>query len=106
MIAVMSSRIDMIRTVVAQKPDDPFPRYGLAMALRSANLTDEALAEFAELSTRFPGYVPQYLMHAQLLISLSRTTDAREILVKGIAAAKTAGDGHAMSELEGLLDSL
>jgi hypothetical protein len=67
---------------------------------------EEAVATFAELRARSPEYVPLYLMCGQVLESLGRIDDAREWLRAGIEAARTQGNAHALSELEGLLASL
>jgi predicted Zn-dependent protease len=99
-------RLDVIRKIVAQQPNDPFPRYGLAMELTKQGLSDEAEQTFAELEQRFPDYVPQYLMRANLLVSMKRTDDARGVLERGIAAAQRKGDGHALGELQAALDGL
>ena len=97
---------DALRKFVALTPNDPFPRYGLAMALRNAGRADEARVEFGELEQRFPDYVPQYLMHAQLLIDQAKRSEARAVLTRGLAAAQRKGDGHAASELQGALEGL
>jgi predicted RNA polymerase sigma factor len=100
------SRLDAIRKIVEQQPKDPFARYGLAMELKNAGLREEACATFEELERQHPGYVPQFLMHANLLAELKRTSDARACLERGIAAAKKAGNAHALSEMQSALDQL
>ena len=100
------SRIDAIRKILEKTPTDPFPRYGLAMELKNQNLLDEAKAEFDELERRFPDYVPQYLMHFNLLVALKRKDDARALGERGVAACSRKGDTHALGELQGAIDSL
>ena len=97
---------DALKKFVELSPNDPFPRYGLAMAYKQAGRVGEARAAFGELEQKFPDYVPQYLMHAQLLIAADAKPEARAVLERGIAAARKKGDGHALGELEGALDSL
>ena len=100
------TRRELLESFVAQKPDDAFSRYGLAM--ECVNSGDSAAAEtnFRELLQRNGDYVPAYLMFAQMLVRESRPEEAREVLDKGIAAASKAGNGHALSELESLLNEL
>jgi Tfp pilus assembly protein PilF len=100
------SRRELLESFVAQKPDDAFSRYGLAM--ECVNTGDVAAAEtnFRELLQRNADYVPAYLMYAQMLAKESRCNDAREVLTKGIAAASNAGNNHALSEMESLLNEL
>jgi hypothetical protein len=45
-------------------------------------------------------------MYAQMLAKESRNDDAREVLTKGISAASEAGNNHALSEMESLLNEL
>lgn len=96
----------MIRKVIEKTPNDPFARYGLAMELRSLGRHDEALAAFTDLATRLPDYVPQYLMHAQLLVQLGKKDEARAVAEAGVTIAKKRGDAHAAGELGALLDDL
>jgi predicted Zn-dependent protease len=100
------SRIDAIRKIVESQPNDPFPRYGLAMELRNAERLDEAHAEFEELARRHPDYVPQYLMHVQLLARMSRKDAARAVAEQGLAAARSKGDMHALNEIQAALEGL
>jgi cytochrome c-type biogenesis protein CcmH/NrfG len=100
------SRIEALRQFVAAQPNDPFPRYGLAMELKNAGKLEEAAAEFAELEKRHADYVAQYLMHAGVQRQLGRKSDARAVIERGIAAAKKKGDAHALGELQGTLAEL
>jgi predicted Zn-dependent protease len=100
------SRIDVIKKIIAQQPNDPFPRYGLAMEYKQAGQADEAHAAFAELEAKHPDYVAQYLMHGNLLTSMQRLADARGVLERGIAAAQKKRDMHALGELQQALAGL
>ena len=96
----------MLEEFVAQKPGDDFSRY--ALALECMNSGDSAAADqhFSALLERSPGYVPAYLMYGQLLARESRTGDARRVLSNGIEAATKAGNQHARTEMEALLNDL
>jgi hypothetical protein len=96
----LPDRLAMLRQMVERAPGDPFPKYGLAMELRKRGAHDEAVAAFTDLTTTHAGYVPAYLMFGNLLRELGRAADAIAVLDRGIAAARTAGDHHALSELE------
>ena len=100
------SRIDVIKKIVEQQPNDPFPRYGLAMEYKNAGQGEDAHSAFSELEARWPEYVAAYLMHGNLLASMHRLDDARGVYEKGIAAAQKKGDGHALGELQSALQSL
>jgi Tfp pilus assembly protein PilF len=100
------TRRELLEAFVAQKPDDAFSRYGLAMECVNTGDTSAAERNFQELLQRNADYVPAYLMFAQMLVKASRPDDARQILLQGISAASKAGNGHALSEMEGLLSEL
>ena len=102
----MPSRIDALRQFTLAQPNDPFPRYGLAMELKNLGQLEEARTEFEELERRHPDYVPQYLMHAQLLAQMERKAEARACLERGMPAAKKKGDAHAFGEMEAALEQL
>lgn len=98
--------VDAIKKIIQQVPNDPFPRYGLAMEYRKLKQYDDAKAAFAELATKFPDYVPQYLMNAQMLVEIGDKVTAKAVIETGLAAAKKKGDGHAAGELSALLGEL
>ena len=100
------TRRQMLEEFVATKPEDAFSRYGLAMECMNSGDPAAADTHFRVLLERNADYVPAYLMYAQLLARESRTTEAKQILSNGIAAAAKKGDQHARSELEALLIEL
>lgn len=102
----MSKRLETIERMIANRPEDPFGWYAKAMELRSLGRPEESLAAFAEVERRFPGYVPTYLMAAQLAAVLGRRDEARAWAERGLVQARTKGDAHALSELQSFLGSL
>jgi tetratricopeptide (TPR) repeat protein len=96
-------RIASFRSFISRSPSDPFPRYGLAMELKSQGKLADAWAEFEQLLASFPDYVPTYLMAGGTLAALGRKADAAEILRKGVEVATRSGDAHARRELEDAL---
>lgn len=99
-------RLGMLEKMVAAKPDDPFPRYGLAMEYKKLGRNEDAVAAFAELASRHAAYVPAYLMHGNLLEAMGRPAQALEVYTSGIDVAGAAGDEHAVSELAAARDAL
>jgi predicted Zn-dependent protease len=99
-------RIEAFRAFVAKSPDDAFARYSLAMALRGAGQSDEAVAEFRELARRKPDYVPTYLMLGQVLEAAGQDAVAAAAYEAGIAAATRTNDMHARNELTQALDAV
>jgi len=106
MTAPKKSRREVLEAFVAEKPDDAFSRYGLALEFMNSGDVANAEAQFRELLQRNPTYVPGYQMLGQLLAKQSRTEDARAILTAGISAAAKARNGHAQAEMEGFLAEL
>jgi thioredoxin-like negative regulator of GroEL len=100
------TRRQMLEQFVANKPDDAFSRYGLAMECMNNGDTAAADGHFRELLQRNADYVPAYLMYAQMLSREARGEEARQVLSTGIAAADRKGDSHARSEMESLLSEI
>jgi len=91
-------RLPILRSMAQARPDDPFPRYGLAMELAKRE-DPEAVEVFDALLADHPGYVPSYLMFGNLLVQRGERARAAEVLDRGIEAAQAAGDEHALGEL-------
>jgi predicted Zn-dependent protease len=96
----------MLKAFIAQRPGDPFPRYGLALEYKNAGQLDEASEVFAALMADHPSYTAAYLHAGNTAVALGRPEDARAIYTRGVEACKAAGDGHALGELQGALASL
>ena len=96
----------MLREILAQNPNDPFARYGLAMEHANKGDTSGALAEFVKLLELNPEYTPGYQMAAQTLMKAGREEEARKMLEDGISCAGRTGNQHARSEMEALLNDL
>jgi tetratricopeptide (TPR) repeat protein len=99
-------RIEQLRKFVAATPDDPFPRYALALELKSKGDAAAAAAELQDLLARKPDYLAAYLQLGMLLASLQRTEEAREMLGRGQRVARVQGNDHTLSELTQALETL
>ena len=99
-------RIAQLQRFLEARPDDPFPRYALALEQRSRGDLTTAAGTLEDLVRRAPDYVPAYLMLGQLLQQLDRPADARAQLAAGQQQARAKGDGHALSELTSALEAL
>lgn len=93
-------RIAALEAFLEKDPDDPFPRYGLAVEYKNQDRFEEAQALFDELITRFPDYLASYMMAGANLIALGREPEAAETYRRGIEVAAKKGDSHTRSELE------
>lgn len=103
-----ANRRRMLEDLLAETPDDAELHYALAMEEVSAGDHDAAIERFRALIAHHPDrpHVPAFLMAAQSLLKLARTSEAMTILRDGIEAAKRQGNQHAMGEMQGLLDGL
>ena len=101
-------RMAQLEAMLAEDPDDAFLRYGLAMEHASAGDDAECVAVLRDLIARTQAepYVPAFLQCGQALARLDRNDEACEVLRRGVAAARAAGDTHAEGEMQGLLASL
>jgi len=106
MNAPENKRLALLERMVASGQADSFARYGLAMEYKKLGRTDDALAAFTALRQADSSYVPQYLMAGQMLADAGRSDEARAWLEQGIERARSLGNSHALSELEGALATL
>jgi hypothetical protein len=100
--------MERIEALLAETPDDPFLRYGLAMEHASAGDDAGCVAVLRDLIARSAAdpYIPAYLQAGQALARLDRTDEAAAVLREGIEAAAKAGTPdalHARGEMMGLL---
>ena len=100
------SRKEQIEEMLADEPNDPFLRYGLAMEHASAGDEATAVRFFQELLQVAPDYVPAYVQAGQLCARLDREDDAKALYRTGIEVARKKGDHHAAGEMEGFLMGL
>lgn len=100
------TRKQQIEEMLADDPNDPFLRYGLAMEYASAGQDDEAVRCFRQLLETSPDYVPGYMQAGRVLTRLDRVEEARTIYQAGIAAARQKGDLHAAEEMASFLNEL
>jgi len=100
------NRLDMLKELIAQDPNNQLARYGLGMEYSSQGDVDAAVTEFRNLWEINPDYSNAYFMAAQALAKAERTDEAKQILMQGITAAARTGNSHAQSEMQGMLDEL
>ncbi len=99
-------RLEVLRSMVEQQPDNAFSRYGLAMEYAKSGNLDSAAAEFEQLLARNPDYAAGYFHGGQTLEKLGRLEEARARYRKGIEVTAASGDAHTQSELTAALQML
>lgn len=100
------TRQQQIEALLAEDPDDPFLRYGLAMEYVGQHDDATAVRYFRELIAASPDYVPAHQQIGQALARLERVAEARAAFTQGVAVARRAGEQHAADEMQGFLDGL
>lgn len=103
---MQKSRREMLEEFVAANPLDAFARYGLAIECARVGAPDNARTHFDKLLELHPDYVPGYFQYGQMLASIADNAAAREVLLRGIEAARRKGDAHAAEEMQAFLDDL
>ena len=101
-----TDRLEILKSMVAQKPTDTFARYGLAMEYRNTGDLESAMREFRELMAIAPDYSPAYFHGGQTLERMGRIEEAREVYTNGVEAARRGGNQHALGEMQAALDML
>ena len=99
-------RLNLLLQFLEQNPGDAFARYGLAMEYSRLGQTETALEQYRKLLELHPDYANGYFMAAQTLERAGRTTEAKAMLENGVAAAKRAGNQHALREMSAMLDEI
>ena len=103
-----TARMAQIEAMLAEDPNDPELRYGLAMEHASTGDDETCVTVLHDLIARAAAtsYVPAFLQCGQALVRLDRTAEACDVLKAGIDAAAHTGNVHAQGEMQGLLSSI
>lgn len=99
-------RAEQLRTFIEAQPDEPFPRYALALELKAQGDAQAAAAQLEELLRRKPDYLAAYLQLGMLLQVLEKKQEAAAALRKGQDVARAQGNQHTFSELTAALEQL
>jgi tetratricopeptide (TPR) repeat protein len=87
-------------------PDDAFLHYALAQEYAKTNEHDMAVGHYDRCLETDPGQLYAYFHKARSQEALADIEQAKQTLLAGLDAARTAGDAKAMSEIGGYLESL
>lgn len=83
----------------AEKPDDAFLKYAIAIEYVSSGEDEKAKPYFELLAEKYPDYVATYLHLGQLYARLGEYDKCLATYKAGIEVAQKAGDAKALSEL-------
>lgn len=97
----MSQRLQLLQSMLAENPADPFLLFATAKEFEGLGETAEALHFYEKLRQSDPNYVGLYYHFGKLLEKTGDSDAALKIYDTGIEVAKSAGDRHAAAELAG-----
>ena len=100
------NRLEVLKSMVAQNPNDNFARYGLAMEYANSGSLEQAILEYESLLGLNPDYSAAYYHGGQALEKLGRLDDARAMYRRGLEATRRTGDAHTHGEIQASLDIL
>lgn len=98
-------RLQKLLNFLENEPNDPFLKYALATEYFNVKDFDNALHYYEDLITNHGDYVGTYYHLGKLYEIINRKEDAVVTYRKGMEVSKGAGDMHAFSELQGVLNS-
>lgn len=96
----------MLRAFAEQRPQDPFPRYALAIELKGSGQREEAWEALQALIAQHPDYIASYAPAGEILVELGRIDEARAVYGQGIEACARGSDAHTRGNLEEALAAL
>jgi tetratricopeptide (TPR) repeat protein len=95
-----------LQRLLEKDPKDPFLLYGLAQEYAKAGDVAKAVEYYDRCLAADPLYCYAYFHKARVQQAAGDVDGALATVKAGMVAAKKAGDGHAASELQGLMDEL
>jgi Tfp pilus assembly protein PilF len=101
-----TNRLDILKQMLEQDPNNSFARYGLAMEYSKTGDLKTAVSEFKSLVASDSTYVAAYYHCGQALEKLGDVDSARSIYEQGMDASAKKGDLHTRSEIEAALSLL
>jgi len=100
------NRLERITDMLKANPQDSFLQHALALEYQKIGNDANARQVFENILAHDPGYIGSYYHLAKLLERTGEKEKAIEWYEKGMKAARTAGDNHALGELRAAYEDL
>ena len=100
------TRLESLKGLVEQQPDDTRIRYMLCMEYANSGDTQGALGALDDLIARSPDYVAGYFLAGRTAEAGGEAAAARDYYRRGIVTALRTGDRHTAAEMQQALDLL
>ncbi|MDX2002605.1 MAG: hypothetical protein SFW35_09235 [Chitinophagales bacterium] len=101
-----ASRLEQLKKMLSDNPDDAFLQYAMAKELEKAGFTNEAIEALEFLIKSQPDYVATYYQLVKLYVRDQQIDKALSILDIGLERASSLGKAHEAAELRALRDDL
>ena len=102
----MSERIETIKAMLQDKPDDVFLLYSLGMEEASRGRLDLAADALGECIAADADYLPAWVERAKVLRAAGRLDQAREAFEGALELADRGDDSHAADAIRQQLEAL
>jgi len=105
-IRVVMSRIEQLRSFIADDPKDIFSKYALALEYAANEMIEEAIVELCKLKEIESDYLPLYYQLGKLFEKSGNILLAIDAYQSGIPIAQTQKNTRTLSELKSALEQL
>lgn len=96
----MKTRKELLLDMLAEKPEDAFLNYALALELAKEGQKEEAINAGLSLLEKQPEYLGAYHQVGLWLFEEARFEEAKTIVESGIALAKSTKEQKAAGEMQ------
>ncbi len=100
------NRIQQLKAMLADEPQEPFLHYALALEYRKLADKVETVNHFTVLLRDFPDYLPTYYAFGTYLAEAGETKEALICLHKGFALAQSQAESKTAREIRALIEEL
>lgn len=101
-----TDRLQALLSMLESDPEDAFCLYGIAQEYATRGEHAQAIEFYDRAIASDPTDAYAFFHKGRSLQALQRNKDATETLTAGLQVARTQGDLHAESELQGYLQEL
>lgn len=103
---MQNQRLTKLFEFLSQEPNDSFILYAIATEYNAQNDIENALTYYLKLTDMHPNYVGTYYHLGKLYEKMGKKEEAVATYEKGMEVARAKKDMHALSELQGVYNSL
>lgn len=94
------TRIDQIKELLREEPDDPFLCYAMACELEKEHKIEKAIEWLERIRNTSPNYYGLYYKLGKLYEALGKSASAKDIYEKGIVICTALDEYKIKSELQ------